>query len=340
MKIIAIVVTYNRLSLLKKCLQAIAYQTRLPDEVIIINNGSTDGTAAYLATQSHLYFTQENEGGAAGFSTGIKKAYEREADWIWLMDDDTLPQPDALAQLLTTLALLKEHQHKIGFLSSEVQWTDGSLHKMNRTWPVRSKEAQAEFLFAAEKNIPLIRYGTFVSMLLSAAAVEKTGLPIKDFFIWCDDLEYSKRIISKGLAGLAVPTSIVIHNTPMNHESSVFRDPGKDLWKYRYGLRNELYTKRQHEGRKAFWSTWMYRQFIWPILIVKDRKSHRRAYIMVVWQSNFASLFFHPKVENVHSRSSIKNDPASTDKKDHSITLNAFLYIIELWPNVELISVC
>src|SRR4028119_2142102 len=103
MKIIAVIVTYNRLALLKKCIAGVQQQSRRPDGILVINNSSTDGTVEWLATQEVTVVTQPNLGGAAGFSTGIKEAYKRGADWIWLMDDDTIPTSSALEKLTNAI---------------------------------------------------------------------------------------------------------------------------------------------------------------------------------------------------------------------------------------------
>src|SRR5438128_12609415 len=124
MKIIAVVVTYNRLPLLKKSLDAVYSQTRKPDAIIVINNGSTDDTGEWLQTQPVINYTQENKGGAGGFSYGINKAYGHGADWIWLMDDDTIPQKDSLEKLEAAVTKLQPHLDKVGFLSSTVLWAD------------------------------------------------------------------------------------------------------------------------------------------------------------------------------------------------------------------------
>lgn len=297
MKIIAVIVTYNRLGLLKKCVQMVRSQTRQPDDIIVINNGSTDETLEWLTVQPVICYTQENKGGAGGFSFGINMAYRHGADWIWLMDDDTIPQTDSLKQLENALSSLGHHLDKIGFLSSSVQWTDGNLHMLNRTYQLKDKKKRASFSFAKEVDLPLIEWGTFVSMLVSAKAVERVGLPIKEFFIWCDDAEYGTRIINSGLAGLAVKDSIVVHETPTNHQSSVFYDPEGAIWKYKYGLRNELYTKRLHKGELQFWITWVHRMFILPFRILIRRKNHRWPFIKVVWETSLNALFFHPAIE-------------------------------------------
>lgn len=301
MKVIAVIVTYNRLGLLKKCIQAVNEQTRKPDDVIVINNGSTDNTQKWLSEQPVITYTQENKGGAGGFSFGINMAYTHRADWIWLMDDDTIPQSNALEELVTALNKLEHHQDKIGFLSSTVHWTDGSIHEMNRTYLLEDKKKLADFSFAGEANLPLVQFGTFVSMLLSAKAVEKVGLPIKEYFIWCDDVEYSKRIINSGMAGLAVKSSMITHETPSNHQSNIFIDPQSSIWKFKYGLRNELFTKRLHQGEFQFWVTWIHRMFIMPFRIVLNRKSHHWEFIKVVWKTSLKALFFRPTIEKADS---------------------------------------
>ena len=71
-KVIALVVTYNRQYLLTECITALRNQTRKPDAILVVNNGSTDNTEAWLRRQPDLEFiTQANVGGAGGFYTGI-----------------------------------------------------------------------------------------------------------------------------------------------------------------------------------------------------------------------------------------------------------------------------
>ncbi|MCO5934672.1 glycosyltransferase family 2 protein [Mucilaginibacter sp. RB4R14] len=299
MKVITVIVTYNRLQLLKRCVNAVIDQTMSPNEIIVINNGSTDGTVAWLLEQPVTTFTQKNEGGAGGFSAGIKLAYDHSADWIWLMDDDTIPQNDALQQLASALKEFQSRHHNIGFLSSYVQWTDGNIHEMNRTYLLNDKSKIAKLKITSGVNLPLIQFGTFVSMLISSKAVEKVGLPIKDYFIWNDDVEYSKRIIANGLAGLRVDSSITLHETPINSMSSVFTDTYAQLWKYRFGMRNELFTKRLQEGELQFWITWVHRMFIMPFRLAIYRKNHRWPFIKMIWKTSLQAVRFRPTIEKV-----------------------------------------
>ena len=74
-KIAAVVPTHNRLAMLKDCITAMRGQTRKLDEIIVVNNGCTDGTGEWLASQSDLTFVkQDNLGSAGGFYAGLKLA--------------------------------------------------------------------------------------------------------------------------------------------------------------------------------------------------------------------------------------------------------------------------
>ena len=103
--VVAVVVTYNRLELLKKCMQALVEQSTLCD-IMIINNASTDATEQYVHQQQMqyeniLYYnTKTNIGGAGGFSFGMKKAVEKGYKYVWVMDDDCIVQENTLTELL------------------------------------------------------------------------------------------------------------------------------------------------------------------------------------------------------------------------------------------------
>lgn len=105
--VIAVVVTYNRQKLLFECLDAIFRQTYSISRLILVDNCSTDGTSEALAKKGYLEHpkmtyvkTKANIGGAGGFYKGIRKCMEFSYDWIWLMDDDTVPSAECLEQLI------------------------------------------------------------------------------------------------------------------------------------------------------------------------------------------------------------------------------------------------
>jgi rhamnopyranosyl-N-acetylglucosaminyl-diphospho-decaprenol beta-1,3/1,4-galactofuranosyltransferase len=298
MKVVAVILTYNRLSLLKKCVDSVRNQCYPPDLIIVVDNASTDGTGEWLNSESIITHTlQSNIGASGGFSECLKISYQYGADWIWLMDDDTIAQKDTLEKLMNQLHQLEAFQKDLGFLCSDVRWIDGSPHAMNLTYALDDKRILSKLPLSTKATVPLVQFGTFVSVLISSKAVEKVGLPIKEYFIWNDDIEYTRRMIANGFAGIAVKESVAIHDTPINHFASIFTDTNLRSWKYSYGLRNELFTKRIQKGELVFWATWIHRMFILPARIIVNRKNHRWSYIKIVWATSINALFFKPKIE-------------------------------------------
>ena len=109
-----VIVTFNRKKLLLHTLRAIAGQTYENYRVFIIDNASTDGTEEYIAEflQENKKFMykrmQTNTGGAGGFHEGVKIAYQENVDYVWGMDDDAVPEKNALQVLVETAEKTKE----------------------------------------------------------------------------------------------------------------------------------------------------------------------------------------------------------------------------------------
>ena len=189
-KVVAVVVTYQRKALLKECVEALLKQEKL-SHILIVDNASSDGTKEYvwdLVDGTHVIYqnTGKNLGGAGGFSFGIKEAVKLDCDYVWLMDDDCIVQDNSLSELLVCAERLNGD---FGFLSSVVQWTDGSICDMN----VQRKSITNQITDFSKEG-QSIMLASFVSMLLNVKAVRELGLPIKEFFIWGDDWEYTSRI--------------------------------------------------------------------------------------------------------------------------------------------------
>jgi GT2 family glycosyltransferase len=238
MRVTAIVVTFNRKDLLVEVLEALLNQTRRPDRILIVDNASTDGTTeALLPYFENLYIEyvrlNRNTGGAGGFHEGIKRSVEGGADWVWCMDDDCVPLADTLERLIEPLR--DQKISNAGWLASRVMWTDGTPCLMNL--PV----AHPLWIEPHQHNPRLSRLlGTsLVSMLVSSDAVRQFGLPVKQFFIWFDDAEFSRRI-SAQLPCYLVSDSVVVHKTPSNMAPlDINSISANSLWKFRYGVRNE-----------------------------------------------------------------------------------------------------
>jgi GT2 family glycosyltransferase len=138
-----------------------------------------------------------------------------------------------------------------------------------------------------------------VSVLISREAVNKCGLPIKEFFIWNDDVEYTQRIVKHNLVGGLVEKSVVVHKTPVNYKSDLFADSKANLWKYSYGMRNRLYIRRYQKGRASYLRNILKNYFVMPFRIAFKRKDNRWAYTKMIWKSSLAAMRFNPTIEYI-----------------------------------------
>ncbi len=259
MKITALVVTYNRLEWLKKNLKALLNQKRLPDEILIVDNCSTDGTAEFLNDLSqhekliHVMRFEENLGGSGGFSRGLKAAVKRGADYVWMMDDDALAYPDALFNLEKCI---NENLHRpnIGVFLSKL---------------VKRDDAKPKFKSSRSK------IGTFVGFCVSASTVKKVGFPDEGFFIYADDYEYSMRIRKAGLKLLKVHSSLIEHKDWIRQKRRFrfpFSKPAIPRWKVYYIFRNALnatrYSKIVHNALKAYF---FFDRYVWAYVFSEYR---------------------------------------------------------------------
>lgn len=242
MKIVAVVVTFNRRKLLEKTLAALDVQTRPLDQILIINNASTDDTREYLDslelnTPTRIIHESVNSGGAGGFSRGIELAFEDGFDQFWLMDDDTVPRPEALENLENGVIEAREYRggHIPSFACSSVIWTDGSLCEMNTPEPTWDWSRP---LIDGKPWID-VKSCSFVSCMVSRRAVALVGLPYKEYFIWYDDAEYTQRL-SKVSPGIYVPDSKVDHLLPQNRGVNFGDVNDKNMWKFSKGVRNQV----------------------------------------------------------------------------------------------------
>lgn len=240
-KVAAVVVTYNRKELLKECIEALKASTCSVD-IIIVDNNSTDGTKEYIADligKDVIYKRlKKNLGGAGGFSAGMKYAVKKGYEYVWIMDDDTIVKMDTLEVLLKAK---DEISDDFGFISSSVKWIDGSDCKMNRqTYKEQISDYEKSYVM---KGIYPVKAATFVSLLFSSDAIKQIGLPLKEYFIWGDDKEYTLRM-SNEFACYNVGDSQVVHKMNNNEGSNITKDDIGRIDRYYYAYRNDFATAR------------------------------------------------------------------------------------------------
>jgi rhamnopyranosyl-N-acetylglucosaminyl-diphospho-decaprenol beta-1,3/1,4-galactofuranosyltransferase len=235
-RVAAVVVTYNRRALLLESLAALAAQVRRPDAVVVVDNASSDGSADAVADvhpDVRVVRMTKNTGGAGGFAAGLAVALGDGADLVWLMDDDTVPEPGALDELLAARDSYPGAPPAV--VASRVVWTDGREHPMNT--PRRKPFVRrAELRLADEIGCVPIRSASFVSVLIDAAQARHLDAPVADYFLWNDDFEYTTRLL-RHAPGLLCPASTVVHKTATFGGADA--DPGERFF---YEVRNKVWT--------------------------------------------------------------------------------------------------
>lgn len=253
-KVVAVVVTRNRKELLKKCLDAIISQTIKPKKIILIDNDSNDGTfrmleeAKYLSSSDFVYKKLEkNIGGAGGFYEGMKLANKEKPDWIWVMDDDVIPDEDCLEELLTAKV-----PANTSFLASRVVNVNNQAMNVPGLMINPAETGYADWADRIEDGLMKISNATFVSILIKNDAVNKFGLPVRDYFIWGDDTEYTTRLINHYGPAYLVGKSRAVHLRKNGAAISIEKETDPERIKmYYYLYRNTSINIRNYCGKKA-----------------------------------------------------------------------------------------
>lgn len=233
-RVTAVVLTHARRDLLRECLLAVQAQTRAPDAVLVVDNGSTDGTAAMLRDEFpglEVLRLDPNAGASGGFHAGLLAA--RQADWVWLLDDDTIARPDTLERLLAARSEVPPGPGP-AILASRVEWRDGRPHPTNL--PMFARRDPGALVAAAERRMLPLRATSFVSMLISGEAVRRHGAPEPAFFFQVDDIDYTARVL-RGERGFLVCDSVAEHRTPAPRDPRAETDPAR----FYYHARNNLW---------------------------------------------------------------------------------------------------
>lgn len=252
----AVIVTYNRKELLRNNIRMLLKQTLAFDRIFIVDNCSTDGTYDDLVQQGWMgdgrfvyVKTASNIGGAGGFYTGTKAAFEAGADWIVLMDDDGSAADEYTFEILFQAAQELYKKNKKLFVNTLVQQGELLSFKIDQIYSVE------EALAAAKNGILEGAANPFNGTLVSRELVDAIGYPNPEFFIKGDEVNYKQRAFDAGACVATVVDARYIHPRPDTHEKTVL---GKKVpffveapWKEYYAARNFTYMYKQKGQYKA-----------------------------------------------------------------------------------------
>jgi len=290
MKLGAVVVTYNRLEQVRVTVARLLAEPL--DVLVVVDNGSTDGTRAFLRglddARLDVIESPENLGGAGGFDLGLRRiTAAHDPDWTVVMDDDARPEPGAFAVFRgADLAGLDG-------VAAAVRYPDGRICEMNRPWvnPFwnpgvflrallgggRAAFHISDAAYAAEAGPRPLDGGSFVGLFLSRAAIARAGYPDPRLFIYGDDVLYTLGLSEKGGKIAFLPTIRFEHDCETITE-------GRQIvvnWKVYYHYRNLLLVYH----RAAGWLFWPGLLLILPKWALKARRlqgEERRIYLRLL----------------------------------------------------------
>lgn len=240
-KVGVVILTFNRLSLLKITLKKVLDQSFLPFEILVVDNKSNDGTREYLESLEDVntIFLEENLGPAGGFHHGVKYyGQKKNVDYVWLMDDDFFPSKFCLEELVKN-----------------------------------SDKSSIVFPYVREKDFKFRKQPGWWGVLIPMEIVNKVGYPMADLFFWAEDTEYLQHRIRDvyNFPSRWISSAKGVHFTKRvkNFRSS---------WRYYYEIRNMIYSRlyiRKRTPRRIYkiFRSWT---FMLGGIIVKENKKFEK----------------------------------------------------------------
>lgn len=312
-----IIVTYNNKEGLLDCIDAVLRQDGGACDILVIDNHSKDGTKNAL--KEHLYkkgarinerkYSPLDEycleldykntkiryarierylGSAGAFERGIKIGVTLGYDYLWLLNDRTHPISNTL------LELKKAHNKlngKYGFLSSKVLCEDKKMSK--RHMPMLSVNERME---DTKEDLIKIEFATFVSCFIKTSVIKKVFLPIGEFFVSGQALEYTRRITKK-YKSYFVNDSIVYFNIEKNEFSDISQADEKELFKFDYGYRNKFYIYKKDGIKGVYCFLSCTKKDIKNIIL--NSTTNRTKRITTILKGTLKGLLYNPTIDRI-----------------------------------------
>ncbi len=247
LSIASVTLAYNSERLLSKQLDALLRQSHQLDEIIVVNNGSTDGTLSLLSAkypQVTVLDLPANAGVGGGYSAGLSyAANQMKHDWVWLLDHDSIPMHDGLEALVRGLGRTEAVRERVGIVAPVPVHPETLLCYPGMLWRKGWVRPSSDCL-----NQPLCFVDAVISSgsLVRSEVVERVGLPRADFFIDFVDYEYCLRLRRHGYRIAMVRDSLLHHAVGNPRTINILGYSkawgGHAPWREYYISRNETFT--------------------------------------------------------------------------------------------------
>ena len=255
-RVFAGVLSYNRKEIAAICLRALLGQTRPVDQVVVFDNGSTDGTKDYFEREGLLAFenvsfvrVETNQGPAAGFTALFQHCYAEGCDWLWVMDDDVIPDPNALEEHVSAYTTNFSTPESIGFLATYLRTPDGQPNNVPDADDREEGFAPTRWAELLGQGLGRVKFSTLCATFIPRSTMERFGFPCAAFYYGGEDIDYTLRI-TRERPGYLVGRSNAVHLRAVTGNFHILAetDP-KRIPFYYYYYRNQLYLRRAYLGR-------------------------------------------------------------------------------------------
>jgi GT2 family glycosyltransferase len=234
-----VVLQYNNSEKTKQCLASLQRLRYLNAHLVIIDNGSREeereAIEEYIEKHNlvcHFIAHKENRGFSGGMNPGIRYALKNNADYVMLLNNDTLVPPDILEKMIDTA----ENDRHIGIVGPII---DEGNHK---TYGGAIQWLKPELKHLAQPSITYEPdFLTGACWLVGREVLKEIGLLDEDYFLYFEDVDYCMRVKKQGY------TLALAHNVLISHAVS---STTKKYWDrnaiFRLHYRNALLFNRRY----------------------------------------------------------------------------------------------
>ena len=226
MRVLTLIIAYNDAAVIGQALEGLRRQTRRSDAILIVDNASTDGAfeRGFPDTVT-VVRNSKNLGPSGAVRIAFAFAFENHFDWTWVLDADSVPESDALENLLAFFETLNSpQQERLCFLGSWPASEGGGVKQQ----PIAVERAELKVLpLARTRDSTLCDCALWSGSLYRMTAVSQIGLPTADYVADMGETEYGYRARRLGFR------SCIVHDSVVRHD--VGRGPGIVSRPYRFG---------------------------------------------------------------------------------------------------------
>jgi len=241
-KVFIIILNWNGLQDTLECLESVSALNYPQYEIVVVDNGSTDKPTKAIADKYpkvKLILNDENLGYSGGNNVGIKHALEHDAEYVWLLNNDTVVDADALLSLIN----ITEKDQSIGIAGSKIYYFDnpGKIWFAGSHiywWRGYSDHNGKDNMDNGQyDNVEQVDRVTGCSMLVKKEVCNKVGILDENFFLYVEEVDWCVRARKAGFKCIFVPSSVVHHKISASVAKTGITDKIFDY----YDTRNFLY---------------------------------------------------------------------------------------------------